>query len=742
MDNTQACLRLSLVAAALASAFSPVVAAESDVDRLTKPESTVSVGVGHLSGEVGHFGIYNGLNDEGNYGLFDVNLNRLDEASGTWLKLNGRNLGLDSREIRFEQSRQGDWGYFIDYSRIPRVSPFTPNTGLRGIENDHQTVQTGGKRDIELKTTRDRWIIGVDKQFAGDLDIQVRFRNEEKEGNRLFGRGTTTPQFYGPSAPPSGTFEFLAEPINTTTRELDASIAYTQDRLQLVGGYIGSWFDNHSTSLDVTSSITQPANCQAAANLWCFSPLALPPDNESHQIYLTGGYNFTPSTRGTFKVAYTHATQDDAFLDGTPKQPNTSGRNDLDAEIDTTLVQLGLSARPLPQMTVNATLRYEDRDDKTPIYKYFGNAQPAQGSSPAVPPLPGYSTLDGKNEPRSVKTINGKLDASYQLPMGFRLNGGVDYEEKKRNTSDVRSVGYREKTEETTGRIELRRALSETVTGAVSYAYSNRDGSDFYANKLLGQVDPAYAVGGVTPSNLVAPIHLADRQRDKVKLSIDWNPTDMLSLQFTYTDTHDDYDMRQVDAGKTPFGVEDGKAKNYSVDASYRLADAWQLTGWASRDDSTINQVTCGGIPYSNPPTATCFSPLTTQTQWSAKLRNLGEALGLGLKGKVTEKLEIGANAQAAYDTSKYDMSRITGTSPVSSLPDIYARKLTFGLFGKYALNTNVGIRVDAVHERWHTDDWTWANYRYTSATDGTTISAEPWQNATFVGVSGYYKWW
>ena len=38
---------------------------------------------------------------------------------GTWLRFDGRNLGLDSRQLRFEHNRQGNWGYFIEYGQIP-----------------------------------------------------------------------------------------------------------------------------------------------------------------------------------------------------------------------------------------------------------------------------------------------------------------------------------------------------------------------------------------------------------------------------------------------------------------------------------------------------------------------------------------------------------------------------------------------------------------------------------------------
>src|SRR5260221_505123 len=104
--------RLTAVAAALLAA-APAWADERDdeIARLVKPDSQVSVGVGSVSNDNTRFGQYNGLAKDRLYLLFDVNVRRRDDATGTWLNITGRNLGLDSRELRLEGSKQGDWGY-------------------------------------------------------------------------------------------------------------------------------------------------------------------------------------------------------------------------------------------------------------------------------------------------------------------------------------------------------------------------------------------------------------------------------------------------------------------------------------------------------------------------------------------------------------------------------------------------------------------------------------------------------
>ena len=130
---------LTAVAAALLLAFGPAMA-QDDVAQLTKPESTVNVGVGYVDKDNQRFGQYNGLTDKGAYGIIDFSLNKRDDSTGTWFRLQGRNLGFKDPDLHLEQRRQGDWGYYIDYSRIPRYEPYTVNTGLQGLGSTSQTV--------------------------------------------------------------------------------------------------------------------------------------------------------------------------------------------------------------------------------------------------------------------------------------------------------------------------------------------------------------------------------------------------------------------------------------------------------------------------------------------------------------------------------------------------------------------------------------------------------------------------
>lgn len=653
--------RFTAMAAAVFAVTGAYAAEDDEIASLIKPESYIEFGLGYVNKDNARFGQYSGLNKQGGYGLLGGSLIKRDDASGTWLELSGRNLGLDSREIRFDHNRQGRWGYFIEYDEVPSFNPYKLNTGLAGIGTTTQTINGAAPANVDLESKRKVVTLGFSKQLAARWDVQARVRNEEKDGARQWGQGAF------------GTVYFLTDPINQTTSQLDVILGYTGERLQLSGGYYGTLYDNHNAVLNVPNSTV-------------FTEMALPPGNQSHQLHLSGGYSFTPTTRGTFTFAYARATQKDAFF----ALPTLNTRTDLGGTVDTTLVQMGIVARPMPKLTLRGDLRYEDKDDGTPLALYAG-----AGAT---------SSYDGFNKPSSIRTFVGKLEASYALPMSFRLTGGIDYEEKKRNTFRVVSVSQRERTDEQSYRVELRRSMSKDLTGAVAYIHSERDGSPFLTTVLFN---------GTPGSNLIAPIHLADRKRDKVRLSANWQATEQMSLQFRVDRSRDDYGQREGSI----LGVHEGKASAYSVDAAYTFSDEWQATAWISRDDTRYEQ-------------------LTRTAPWLASLRSVGDSFGLGVRGKPLSRLEVGADVSHANMRDETLQLALLGAA-ADVVPDSSTKRTKLDLFASYAVKKNVDVRLKYVYDRFRTDDWTWTTWAYS---DGSQLFESPKQAVHFIGLIVNYR--
>lgn len=698
---------------------------EEEVARLIYPDSSVALGLGYVSRDTQRFGMYNGLSREGTVGLLDFTYNRRDEDSGTWLRASGRNLGLDTRELRVEYERQGHWGYFLDYNQIPRETPYTVVTGVQGIGTNQQSVPATASTtgSYTLQTERQRTSFGLTSALPGDLQFRVLLQNEEKDGSRLFGRGT--PSFQ----------EFLAEPIRSTTRQVDLVLDYTGSQLQLSGGYYGSFFRNENKVLQVSGGAAAFTTGVGSTGV-PFDHLALPPDNQAHQLHLAGGYQFAKTTRMNFKLARSIAVQNDEFINvnffnvaNNGVNANTSGRSDLGGRVDTTLANLSLSSRPTSKLSLLASLRYEDRDDKTALARYI-TAVGGTGAAPVLNPLAGTASTDGYNEPRSLTSTTGKLEASYALPAGFRLSGGVDHDIKERTMNGVRIVGYRHKVEETSYRAELNRAMSETVNGSLSYVYSDRSGSDYRQLLTLNGTScyPTSAVYAGSRCGLLQPIYMADRERHKLRWLADWAPTDQVNAQLMIEGSRDNYGPGR---GSPDIGVRNGDYRLYSVDVSYLPNDRWKLNAWVSRTESSISQA-----DIASPGSATGV------LLWSSSQKNTVDSVGAGVRGKLPRGIDVGMDYLFAWDRTDYTTLRDPATPASStaafpgSLPEIVYRQHTFKAFGSYPVDKSVTLRLDYILDRRQLDDWTWQNWKYS---DGTQILANPRSTVHFVGMSVLY---
>lgn len=725
--TTAPCFPLKTLTIAIFVALSGIAHADTDdeVARLINPDSSVAFGLGYVNRDNQRFGMYNGLSREGSVGLMDFTYNRRDDESGTWLRASGRNLGLDTRELRVEHERQGQWGYFLEYNQIPRVTPYSVVTGVQGIGSDQQTVPTTASANgqFTLKTERQRTSFGLSSALPGNLQFRVLLQNEDKDGSRLFGRGT--PSFQ----------EFLAEPIRSNTRQVDLVLDYTGSQLQLSGGYYGSFYRNENKTLLVSGG-NNAFNAGVGSTGVPFDHIALPPDNQAHQLHLTGGYQFAKTTRMSFKLAKSYALQNDEFIntrfynvanDGV--SANTSGRANLGGRLDTTLANLSLTSRPIANLSLLANLRYEDRDDKTAVARYI-TAVGGTGAAPILNPLAATSSTNGYNEPRSLTNTSGKLEASYTLPAGFRLTGGVDHDIKERSMDGVRIVGYRNKVEETSYRGEIQRAMSETINGSLSYVYSDRTGSD-YRNLVALDGTTCYPTATVyagTRCGLLQPIYMADRERQKLRLLTDWSPTEQINAQLMIEGAQDQYGAGR---GTPDIGVRKGEYRLYSVDLSYVPSDRVKLNAWLSHMETSIDQ---GSIASPTNATGVLY--------WSSSQKNTVDSIGAGIRSKLPKGIDVGLDYIFAWDKTDYSTSR-DGTTPATStaafpagLPAITYRQHTVRAFGTYPVDKNLSLRLDYIVDRRTLDDWTWQNWQYS---DGTQILASPRSTVQFFGLSFLY---
>lgn len=787
--------KLGLIAGLIAGISGSAQSAdESDeMKLLTKPDSSLSIGLGYVDKDRPQLGKYDGMEKDGAYLGLSADVRKRNDADGTWLNFSTKDLGLETREAAASYSQQGNWGVGLDYSRTPSRNPNTYFTGVSGIGGstltyggvgsgttsanataDAQTKLNPATQEVHLGTRRDTAGLSFYKYFNPNLSFNASFKNEEKNGTRSWGRGSN--------------LEFAVEPINSVTRQLEAVLNFTEEKFQLAAGLNASWYKNKNSFVDTiggSQTNVTVANGFSRTNGHTF--LSLPMDNEAYQIFANGGYNFSSTTRATFKAAYTKATQNESLGDLTNAVIGSgalftngvvgSVPSSLDGRVDTKLFELGLSTKPMDKLSLVGSLRYQDRKDKTPLREFAdywtfrcsgaGTTSFAQATQPvtgaACPPLAagigtvtavGQSNVQVENDPRDFKNLAAKVEATYRLPQGYALTGGVNWDRRERGFEINPATGQytgpvkmRGKTEETTYNLQVRRALAENVSGTVAYQHSNRDGSSW-----------AVAQGSASallPINFVNPAPFADRKRDKLRFMVDWSPVEAATIQFNFEGSKDKY-------GADRAGVKDGSTQLLSLDGTYAINDNWKLNGWASHDISKTHhvgytfdtrQTAAPNWDCSSAPGAAITGGCTTDLIWDARLKDTGNSIGIGLVGKAGAKWTLGADVQWTETKSAYPMdSNIPdiNTATVKSkqgLPEIKNTLTKFAFFGEYALEKNADVRIDLIHQRWTTNDWTWSEWNTAGTSmipftymDGTRVVTNPVQSSTFVGARYIYK--
>jgi MtrB/PioB family decaheme-associated outer membrane protein len=694
-------------------------------------EAWASVGVGWASGnkdDRAFFGQYNGLRDQSVYGLVDFAYTRRREADGTLVSLIGTSLGLQTRELGLLWQRQGDWRFSADYGELIRRDPYTVNTGIAGAGSTapqvvYLTGGVGSGADYDPKTKRESLGLGFSKWFGTELELVAGVKSENKQGSSFWGIGFNCPAVSAPGCAPttaistSSAVLFLPQPIDSNHTQVDLRLNYLGDRLRVSGGYYGSFYNNQYGT--VNPGVPASLNNQVGTLLPLSSglqsilanPVALPPDNQLHNFDVAGNYRFTPTTIGNFKLAYSTARQDQDFA-GSGLAYAPAGVGNLDGRFDTTLAQVGLSARPLPRLTLTAEGRYQDRDDKTPIalYNTVGSAT--------------YT-----NRSYDLERINGKLRAAWQFTAAVQGVVGFDYESIDRGvftpSSAVGGVSaLRQDTDESTWRAELRGRLTETLGGELRWRRADRDGSNWLRpNSGLGVTEITDPATGFAPTAIFSPT-LADRTRDLVEVTATWQATEALMIQFAGSGGKDEY------SAPTGYALRDSKVQLYTVDANYAVSESWNVNAFASYGRQKYNQARPAGAIL--------------------EFDNTNTTVGIGASGRIGAKLEFGGTLSYINDDNAYAQTLDPLAPPAEAallaaaggLPDIVFRQTELRLFGKYALAERSALRLDAVYQNTRYDDWSHlygsTPYRYG---DNSTISVSPDQSVFFLGVSYVYRW-
>ncbi len=759
-------------------ALAPAMAAAEDTDvvALTQPTNWVEVGGLYVNKDSKKFGDFTGLDEKGLYGIGNFGLagGNGDAGALRW-KLVGSNLGLDSRNVRGEVGDQGRWRVNGGYDEIPHWNPWSDtyetifngagstsltlpsdypaasarrNAGPLSNWNNIQTpnasaTATGGGPGYVIPAELHRFDIGT-KRKIGDVSVSTIFapgwefsasaKRIEKDGTKL--TGVNYAGFSG-----GNMVALVPEPINATTDSFSANIAYADHRMNFNVGYYGSFYRN-----DVKLwTVANPFNNNIVLNN--LARLSGAPDNEMHQFNIGGGYRFTPTTRLQVTGSWSRLTQDASFID--PSSPTwVVPETSANAKVNNSFVYARLTMRPLPALSVNASYRYDDRDNKTPIVDIMATSGDAQGA-------PTLRT----NVPLSRRVQTANLQAEYKLGAGQAVSAEYERQDIRRTANTDEDSPFRaEKTYEDTLKVGYRAALNDSLTGRISYAYSDRRNSDYAENVGIAPGADAGLVPGFEQ------FYVAKRKRDKLRSQVQFQATEAFAVQATLDLNQDKYDL--------PLGLKETRGWMFALDGSVRASDQLSLNAYYSYEDMR-HDLDAFAIPRGNAltiphtPNGSCASyPLTGGIptdiftdpcrNWSQREADKTHTVGVSAKygGLLGGRMNLMADLSYSDSRTPIDMSGGTyysnGTQnvfvPAESFPEVKSQLTQLRLTGNYAINKQSAVQLLYIYGRLKSNDWAFDAFTNSplgvlavTSVIGPAITS-PNYNVNVVGVSYIYR--
>lgn len=801
-------------------ATSAYAAESEDVLALTQPVNSVTVGVGNTDKNSYKFGEYNGLEKKGAFFIGGIDLRGSDryDSSGTMLwRLSASDLGLDTRSLAAEYGQQGKFrinfnydgvvrNQFDDYKTFYGGVGSTTLTAAGGLNAANHFAQIGGistsssspanvttvtnatianllanpnniqapnlnpgtlvapntvaatgaaaanaglgwlipasMQTYKISTERKRTGAGVDVKLTDAWSFKASILSEEKDGLKLTGVGSIS----------TGQGVTVPEPVSYTTNLFNASFSHVGANSHLDLGYSGSIFKNDVNTWTV-DSIWGNNGVQGNVNR-----LIGAPDNEYHQFKATFGYNFSKQTKLVVSAAQATATQNEAFIASGPNWyvPASSA----DAKVINTNFLARLTARPINNLDLTGSYRYEDRDNRTPYYQFVSTGRDAVGTVGTTNPCgPGalpataavrvsgltcYDTL-----PINIRNQHLTLEGNYRLTKGQALRFGYEWQKIKRDSDEHEQDPFRaHETKEQTVRLQYRNTGGEDLVLRLGYEYSERRHSEFEIEPPLGGVLAA-AVEPILP-NLINHI-IAARNRDRLRGGLEFQASETTSLAATLDYNNDKY----IDADT--YGKKLAKSWVLNLEASFMPSDKTSLTAFYTFEDmksstnslsvlranpAAINPLAANCRPYPSTSGYTATggainfgSPSDWYTDpcriWSAEQVDKVDTFGVAFRTQASKTFDIDGSLTYSRARTPINMSgmqvinnglaigafgsnaAVNNNSfiPVASMPESTSTLWDFRIGGRFLIDKSSAVRVAYNYRKFTSYDAQWDAY-------------------------------
>ena len=721
-------------------------AAVDEATALTHPTNSVELGGTSVSRNSAKFGEYNGLDENGAYGIANINLrggNGYDQGDNNirW-QLKGVDLGTTSREVGAELSSQGKWdigvkfdelrhnlsdSYQTPYQGSMGGNSFTLPTGF-GTASDTTAMSAGQKaalHNVDIHTTRENSSISAGYTISPQLDVKFDFNHLNQTGAKLMAFGAAGVSIGG-TTPGGEVISILPNPTNYTTDTVNLALNWTGDKGHLTGSYYGSFFRDEFSRVTFTTYNTANVN----------QTMGTAPDNNFNQFNLLGGYEIADKTKLAGSLSYGRATQNDAFVYDTNMMVGglAPPRTSADAKVINTHADFKLTNQSLNKLTLTAGVKYDERDNKTPSSIY--NFQAISGSANNRANYPNIALSNRKTQFELAGDYRITSDQHIRLAYNreniqrwcnehaigggkyFASNGSTVTADAPYAADTGCVVADRSHEDKLSANYKLN--ATENLKLNAGYSYGNRNTNfNILARTAFIEVGGGGLTNTTTPGinggdfQGFHPFFEADRIQQAVKGGLDWQANENLTLNLNGRYTDDNYN--------TAYGFQKGNTWSSSLDANYSFSDSASINAYVTKEHRSRDMT--------NLQTLAAITATTTKIAvpaggtWTNTLQDDDITVGLGAKqaGLLGGKLGLAGDLTYSFGETSYGtvLNYDTTDSNVAlrncsnsnyltcgQLPDVQNRLIQLKLVGDYKVNKQGKVALGYIYQHFTNTDY------------------------------------
>lgn len=655
----------------------------------------------HLSAPAPGFGVLAGEGTGHRPMLSWLLCRERDAASGDarYWRFAGERLGSRQRQWRVEAGEYGRWTAWAEQrqfasARTAVQTPFEnagsahlrlPGDWVAAATTAGMTRLPASLTEARLGSTRRISRAGLRWQWPGDWQGQWQYREDQRQGlgsiAGVVGTGGGNARAI-----------LLPMPIDSRTRQFEASLGRAQATLQWQGSLLLSRFDNGIGALRWQNPFANVAGWHPAAS-WPAEPALQPaPDNRYLRLGFALGYLLGERARFSADLGLGRASQNQPYLPysalpalaATVVQPLP--RSSLDGRIDSTQLLLRLHSHASGPWRWRLDYRLDERDNRSPVGEYVLIAGDAQAQNAAA-----------NSATRRYNLAGDYREQRWQADLGWRpsrrLDAGLLLEQRRID----RSGSARSDNDEQRWRLQLRGQPATTLGFVLRWQEGRRRGGSYLGSRpFLDSHAPGYTdtvPGGFENLPGLRQFHLADRDRRQWVAQVDYAPVTGLTLAARIGGSHDDY--RQSE-----FGLQQSRLQDWQVEAGY-AAKGWNLMAFAGRERARIEQ---DGRSFQGG-AARLTQAGDPSRDWSAAHDDRVRTWGLSLRRDLSGRSQVALDY--ARSRADGDVRVVVGSALAAApLPGTRADLRTLELRGEWPLREGLDLRLAWRWEAFTAADW------------------------------------